>query len=69
MAHKRVNITLEEDVLAQLDAECELLHMKRSTFISNAVLSKIAERQQIEVINANPQVYRDMILQIAKGIK
>ena len=65
----RCNITIDGDTLKLIDDEVKRLHTNRSQFITDACLAKIAERQQIEVMNANPQAYRDMLLQIADGLK
>lgn len=65
----RINITIDGDTLAEIDKEVKRLHTNRSQFITDACLSKILERQQIDLMKSNPSAYRDMILQIADGLK
>lgn len=65
---KRLNISLDKEFCDELDKECELLKMTRSAFITEACRSMIAERKTIELLKACPEVYKNMLLEIASNL-
>lgn len=69
MASVKISVTLQKDLLDRIDEQCKTVNLNRSKFIAEACVSKIAEYETIQVIKANPEAYRDMILQIAKGLE
>lgn len=48
MAHKRINITLPEELLLELDIAVAVEHAKRSQFIREAILLKLQLETAIE---------------------
>lgn len=69
MATKKVTITLDEELIKELEQECKIVKTNKSAYIAQSIRKNILERKEIENMKQNKDIYAKLILDIAESLK